>query len=207
MRALLMFFVLSFFLPVCGLFGQSPPVIREMREALSSGDISLVAHGNGSRAGFSVDGYLRNNTSSDIRVNIFISNGLYLRNSGAGQNMLAIQIYREEGRYTMSGSAKYIQLPPKENTPIMLRAICADFERDSPSSEESFTMDSVPSDIQAIASRISRYMADHFDDDEDLDLPIQLALCRVQGKTRSDIEMAFDFSDSDWDIATEVMSY
>jgi hypothetical protein len=87
----------------------------------------------------------------------------------------------------------------------MFIAFCADFERDNPSSDETFSSAAMPSGIQTISSKISRYMADKFD--EDSVIPIQLALWRSRGQSRSAIFEKFDFDDSDWEIATRIINY
>jgi hypothetical protein len=188
------------------LFGQADSIIpRQLSEAISGGDVTLIANGNGGSSGAAVTGNLRNNKPNEIWIDVILSDGLYLRNSGSGQNMVATQIFLSDGGYTASGTNKFIRLSPNTNVQIMFLAFCADFERDNPSSSQIFSSAAMPSDIQTISSKISRYMADKFDDD--LTIPIQLALWRSQGQSRSDIFEKFDFDDSDWEIATGIINY
>jgi hypothetical protein len=195
-----------FFISAGVLFGQSGTRMRELGEAIRSGDITLTANGNGGSSGSVVVGTLRNNTRNEIRINVILNGGLYLRNSGSGQNMLATQIFHSDGTYySESNNSKFIVISGRSNSQIIITAYCANFERDNPGSNESFSINSMPSEIQTISSKISRYEADHFD--ENLTIPIQLALWRVQNNERTAIARKFLFTDSDWEIATRIMNY
>jgi hypothetical protein len=189
------------------LSGQISSIIpRQLGEALSSGDVTLTANGNGRSSGSAVTGNLRNHKSNEIRINVILSNGLYLLNSGSGQNMVATQVFQSNGRYTTLGKNKFIRLLPNTDTEIMFLSFCADFERDNPSSTQFFEYSAdIPSGIQSISSKISRYMADKFD--KDIVIPIQLALWRSQGQSWSSISQKFNFDDSDWEIATKIIDY
>jgi hypothetical protein len=190
------------------IYGQSAAVkTLQLGEALSSGNVTLSARGNGSSSGSAVLGSLRNNTLNNIRVNINLNGGLYLSNSGSGQNMIATQIFLSDGGYyTESGSPDmFIELTPNTNTQIRFRAYCADFERENPSATETFSRISMPSGFQSIASKISRYENDNFG--KSLVVPIQLALWRAQGQSRANIAEKFSFNNDDWEIATRILNY
>jgi len=161
------------------IFGQSNQVrIRQLGDELSNGNVTLSANGNGSSSGNAVLGTLRNNMPDKIRINVSLSGGVYLSNSGPGQNMIATQIFLSDGRYYReSGSnSKFIELLPNLNTQITFKAYCADFERDNPSDKETFNNISMPSGFQSISLKISKYQNDNFG--VDLVVPIQLALWR-----------------------------
>jgi hypothetical protein len=189
------------------LFGQNASVKPlQLSQAISNGDVTLIANGNGGSSGDAVTGNLKNNRSNEIHINVILNDGFYLRNSGSGQNMVATQIFLSDGGYFTSGStSKFITLAPNADTGIMFLAFCADFERDNPTSSQTFSSVAMPSGIQTIASKISRYMADNFDDD--LIIPVQLALWRSQGQSRLAISEKFDFDSSDWEIATRIINY
>jgi hypothetical protein len=184
-----------------------PNAVRvfQLDEALSSGNVTLTARGNGSSSGSSVYGTLRNNTLNEIRISVTLSSGLYLRNSGSGQNMIATEILLSNGRYSISGTNRFISLSPNVEIQIMFTAYCADFEFDNPSVSETFSRISMPSGLQSISSKISRYENDNFGND--LVIPIQLALWRAQGHSRAAIARKFDFTDNDWEIATLILNY
>jgi hypothetical protein len=201
---LIAFLAISFF--SAKIFGQSVGLRpRELSEAIASGDVTLTAKGNGSSSGAAVDGYLKNNTPNELRINVILGEGFYLRNSGSGQNMIATQIFLADGEYSSDGTQDFIRLFSGANAQIMFLAFCADFERDIPSSNEAFSVAPVPAASKTIASKISRYMADNFDSDDTT--AIQLALWRSQGQTQPVIASKFQFTGVDWDTATRIMNY
>jgi hypothetical protein len=190
------------------LFGQSASVrTLQLGDAISRGSVTLTARGNGGSSGGVVLGSLRNNTPNKIRIFVILNGGLYLSNSGSGQNMIATQIFLSDGGYYPGSglSEKYIELSPNANTQIRFTAYCADFERENPSAQETFNNISMPSGLQSISSKISRYENDNFNDN--LVVPIQLALWRSQGQSRAAIARKFNFTDADWEIATRILNY
>jgi hypothetical protein len=188
-----------------GVFGQSSSRVRDLGEALTNGDITLTANGNGGSSGPAVNGYLRNNTRIEIRINVILSEGIYLRNSGDGQNMVAIQVLLGDGGYFSDGKRNFISLPARESSLIVFSAYCADFGLDNPSASQTFSRASMPAGIQSIVSKISRYTVANFGSDNTG--AVQLALWRSQGQTRSKIAQKFSFTDADWELATKIMNY
>jgi hypothetical protein len=184
------------------LFAQSPV---DMDAALRNGDISLTASGNGASSGASIDGYLQNNRARTIRISTVISGGMYLKNSGSAQNMVAIQVYFADGGYYAENNLFFIELEPNSRTPVMLIAFCADFELDNPSPADSFRRDSIPSDLRPIAAKVSRYMADY--PDEDIVTAAQLAFWLTRGETLDSINEKFDFSPDEAALARRIMNY
>jgi hypothetical protein len=184
------------------LFAQSPV---DMDAALRNGDISLMASGNGASSGASIDGYLQNNGTRLLRISTVISGGLYLKNSGLAQNMVAVQVYFADGGYYIEDNLLFIELEPGSRTPVMLIAFCADFELDNPSSDDSFRRDSMPSDLRSIAAKVSRYMADY--PDEDAVTAAQIAFWLTRGETLESINKKFDFSADDAALARRIMNY
>jgi hypothetical protein len=184
------------------LFAQSPV---DMDAALRNGDISLTASGNGASSGASINGYLQNNRARTIRISTVISGGIYLKNSGRAQNMVAIQVYFADGGYYIEDDLLFIELEPSSRTPVMLIAFCADFELDNPSPGDSFRRDAMPSDLRSIAAKVSRYMADY--PDEDAVTAAQLAFWLTRGETLDSINKKFDFSSGDAALARSIMNY
>jgi hypothetical protein len=185
------------------LFAQSP--VMDIDAALRNGDVTLAAAGNGGSSGASIDGYLQNNRTRIIRISIIISAGLYLKNSGSAQNMVATQLYFADGGYYMEDALAFIELEPNSRTPVTLVAFCADFELDNPSSDDSFSRASMPSDLISIAARVSRYMANH--PDEDTVTAAQLAFWLTRGETLDSIHKKFDFTSDDAALARRIMNY
>ena len=196
--------VIVFLVFAIGIYGQSTRV-RELSEAISSGDVTLSANGNGSSSGAAIIGTLTNSTSAEIRVNVTITGGIYLRNSGSGQNMVGTQIFLFSGGYTESGTSRFIKLPSSSITGILIIAFCSDFELDNPSRGDNFSIAPMPTRLQSISEKISRYLHDNFDDDPVI--PVQLALWNFQGESRSHIREKFNFDDSDWMLAADIIDY
>jgi hypothetical protein len=196
------------FCVVGNLFTQSisERPLSELNDVLENGQASLTANGNGGSSGMVVNGHLRNVTSGELRVNIAINRGIYFKNSGAGQNMIATRIYLKGGRYYSDGSRKFIVLQAQENAEVSFIAFCANLERSNPSSEESFSSDTMPAELQTLAPKINRYLDEH-PADENQNTVAQLALWRSQGKTRNEIEKHFEFTQSDWDSAGVILNY
>jgi hypothetical protein len=188
-----------------GLFAQRTSV-QDLDNALRAGQVSLTANGNGGSSGGAVDGFLRNRTSNELWINIYIDQGVYLVNSGSGQNMVGTQIYLGGGMYSFDGSREFIILPPQTNTEVEFVAFCANLERDNPSSGENFSIGSMPSEITTMAAKINRYMREH-SDDEDAIIVAQVALWRAQGKTESEIGQHFEFTPADWNNAGILLNY
>jgi hypothetical protein len=182
------------------LFAQTSVPVQELNDVLENGQAALTARGNGSSSGMAVIGYLRNVTSGELRISIYINEGLYLKNSGAGQNMVAAQIYLNGGRYSSDGLRSFIVLKPQENAEVNFLAFCANLERDNPSSEENFSGSAMPSELQTIAAKINKYM-DEYPNDENIVTIAQLALWRYQGNTWDEISEHFQFTQNDWNNA------
>jgi hypothetical protein len=191
---------------VNNLFAQTSTSVQELNDALKNGQAVLTANGNGGSSGMAVNGYLWNVTSGELRIDVYINEGLYLRNSGAGQNMVATRIYLKGGRYFSDGLRDFITLGPQENTEVNFMAFCANLERDNPSPGESFSSDPMPSDLQTIAAKINRYVDEH-PDDENTAVAAQVALWRSQGKTWDEIGEHFRFTQNDWNNAGVILNY
>ncbi|MDR1308135.1 MAG: hypothetical protein LBK74_11245 [Treponema sp.] len=190
------------FVPPADIFAQTPPA--DLEDTLNEGTVRLQAGGIGSSSGASVTGYLTNTTSSAVAVSIYISNGIYLRNSKAGQNMAAVQVYLADGRYYSRGTDRFITLEPKVRTEVIFIAFCADFEKENPTDRERFTFTAMPSSIQLTVNKISRYLRDT---EGDLVNAAQIALWLAQGESISSISKKFRFAPEDETAAREILEY
>ena len=184
----------------------------ELNDALSRGDVTLTARGAGASTGLgAVTGNLRNNTAREIQVNVIIRDGLYLVNSGRGQNMIALQVFQSGGRFWTLDGRRFITLPANSNTAIEFTALCAEFDMDNPTNAEIFRTAAMPQQVRAILSRINNYLARNFD--ANLSNAAQIALWRThdlsrgRGLTRQEIATTFPVSDADWAASTRIMNY
>ena len=199
--------LLCVFLPAMNVFGQTAqPAPVQLSVALSSGNVTLTARGDNYSSGIgAVVGTLRNNTSVELSIDVSVTGGLYLRNSGAGQNMLATRVFLKGGRYSRVGTNRFITVSAGASVEIEIEAFCADMKLDNPAPSESFSTGSTPSVILSISSKIGRYRADNFG--AELTIPIQIALWRTQGHSRPEISAKLSFTGGDWEIATTIINY
>ena len=197
-----------FFL-VLNLYGQAPGSggVQQLKDALNSGNVTLTANGTGNSSGFAVNGFLKNNSRSEIRVNVIVEDGIYLLNSGAGQNMVIIQVFLSGGRYFFDNRNFFISLAPNENTGVVFEAYCANFDLDNPSRNETFSVAPMPPGLGEIVSQISKFAADNIDSDDDLTTAAQLALWRTQGNSKTQIAEEFGFDEEDWNLSTYILNY
>jgi len=183
------------------IFGQTVNA-RQLSEVFSNGNVTLIsANGTGSIS--SVNGRLRNNTANEIQINVFVNNGIYLSNSGAGQNMLVLAIVLGDGVYYTSGTTKYIKLPANATTNIRFNAYCTNRDKDTPLENESFTSVSMPSDLQSISSKLSSYYVANFG--KNITKPVQLALWRAQGESVADIAGVIGFTEDEWKTSSGIL--
>jgi len=194
-------------LPAMNVVSQTAKTVPvQLSVALSSGNVTLTARGDNYSSGMgAVVGTLRNNTSVELNINVSITEGLYLRNTGAGQNMVATGVFLKGGRFSRIGANRFIKVSAGANVEIEIEAFCADMDRANPASTESFSTEAIPSAIVAISSSISRYIADNFE--LDLTLPVQIAVWRTQGHSQAEISAKLSFTGADWEIATTIINY
>jgi len=187
--------------------------VIDINSALSNRTVALTnIKGTGSSTGSVVNAILRNNTSEDVKVNVIIRDGLYLVNSGYGQNMVAFQVFeRNNGlHYKENNYGRYIEITANNSIPITFNAICAEFEKANPSESDMFSLSSIPFQVQSILSRISKYLSNNFDSDL---IPAQIAfwriydLSRMGPLSRQEINKKFSVSDEDWDISSRILNY
>ena len=197
-----------FILVTAGSFAQTGTAVYDLNDAIRNGYARLTANGNGASSGMAVDGFLRNLTSIELRINIYIEQGIYLvnSNSGKGQNMLGTQIYLKGGKYNSDGTRYFIVLQPQANMEVSFMAFCANLELSNPSSSESFSIGNIPAEIATIAAKINRYLREH-PKDKNRGIVAQVALWRSQRKTWSEISEYFDFTQADWDNASMLINY
>jgi len=199
-KVIILFSLLSFCF-TSQLFGQTVNA-RQLDEALSSGNVTLTS-ANGSNYISSVNGRLRNNTANEILINIFINNGVYFSNSGVGQNMLAVAVLFEDSSNDRSGTTRYVSLPANAVTNVRFVTFCTNREKDTPKTHESFTRAGMPSGLQSISQRLSRYYADNFG--RDVFSTIQLAVWRHQGETAAEIADVYYFTEDDWAASSGIL--
>ena len=187
--------------------------VIDINTALSNRAVALTnIKATGGSTGSVVNAILRNNTSAAIRVGVTVREGLYLVNSGKGQNMVALQVFeRNNGlRYNEDDEGRFIEIPANNSIPVSFNAICAEFDKDNPSISDIFTLSSIPFQVRSILTRISRYLSNNFDSEL---TPAQIAfwrmydLSRNRPLSRKEIEETFSVTDEDWAISSRILNY
>lgn len=170
--------------------------IEDLVQALNAGDVEIMSlTGNGGSSGPVLEGYLLNKSSISRNLDVRLATPLFFKNKGAGQNMIATQIYQRDLSYMSDGENSFISLKPNERLSIMLIAYCVDFYKENPSGDDSFVITGIPSDLIAIAKTISAY--EGANPSRDVTLSAQLALWKVQGISLKEISERFPFDSAD----------
>ena len=139
-----------------------------------------------------MDGYLINDTAAERHVGIYLSRPIYLRNSGAGQGMVATEVYLGDGGYQSDSRSSFIALSPGVQTRVVFIAYCVDFEKDNPSGSDRMTVGSVPAILNRVMSSIGSYV--RANPDAEVGVATQLAIWLVQGVDTAAIRSRFEFT-------------
>jgi hypothetical protein len=185
------------------LFGQAST--EELSLLLADGTIQLISiNGNGSSSGASLEGVIRNSSSRTVQANVNLMPPLYFQNKGgSGQNMVATQVYLEDGGYFSNAGETYIEIGPNSSVSLLIIAYCADFEKDNPSSTDSFSVTAIPQSLVDVSWKVSNYEATN--PDADIMVAAQVAIWLSQGETAEDIQSKFSYSASDERLARELL--
>jgi hypothetical protein len=178
--------------------------VVQLQDALTAGQIRLVsARGNGGSSGTVVEGELRNTTRAEIRINIHFYKPILMVNSGAGQNMIAAGIYLSDGTYLSDGIQQFIILKPSASTKVKFLAFCVDFEKENPTSKESFQIGDLSDGLINILQRINEYVIAN--PDADYVTAAQMAVWMAQGITIQSMREKFKFTDADERLARQLL--
>lgn len=175
-------------------------ISTDLSDLITSGAVLLVkARGNGAASGNSIDAILRNNTSRRIDVDIYMRKPLFLRNNGVGQNMIALKFYGADGSYMQKDGRSVVTLLPNTDFNSSMVAYCADFEKENPTSNESFSIDEPPTKLVPVISRIIEYIKAN--PDANVTVAAQLAIWLAQGEGLSEIARKYEFTNDDKTLA------
>ena len=175
-------------------------LVNDLYDELDSGRVRLVsATGNGSSSGASIEGYLINDTAAERHVGIYLSRPIYLANSGAGQNMVATEVYSGNRGYLSDGQRSFLTLSPGVRTRVLLIAYCVDFEKDNPTTKDRMTVRAVPSSLKTVMSNIGVYV--RANPEAEVTAAAQLAIWLVQGVEITAIRSKFTFTPADERLA------
>jgi len=199
-KFLLLLFFCIFFSSVS--FAQV--LVRDLSEEIKKGSIVLTnAKGTGASTGASIDGVIANNTNSTIYVDIFLRKAIYLTNSGKGQNMLVSQVIGRDGGYLSDGKNSFIELKPKSRNNIKFIAFCADFEKDNPEHNETFTFSPLPKKYDRIMEKLVNY-ARRYPNSEFI-TAAQIAIWLSQGEKINEIKKKINVTPYDERLARQFL--
>lgn len=194
----LLYFVLTYFLLTVAVQAQS------LDQLIKSGTIQIITVvGNGSSSGAALDGILLNATNSKVTIDVHLSEPVYFRDSGPGQNMIATQVYSSGGAYEMKGGRSYITIPAKSRLSVIFIAYCADFERDNPSADQRLTIGNLPANLKFAAVKIAAFEAAN--PTLDTTTASQVALWIAAGVQPGTISRQFDFTQTDLALARRIL--
>lgn len=166
---------------------------------ISSGNMAVIStQGTGASSGSAINGYLVNKSANQKNINVYLDEPIYFKNSGGGQNMIATQIYNKGGRYRSDGKNSFITIKSGERKEITFIAYCVDFEKENPTSYESFSITPVPNNIKKLFNGILLSKESNI-------VAIQLALWIAQGESTNEIKKKFNFSYSDEILARQLI--
>ena len=174
--------------------------------AIASNEITLKANGTDQVNGPAVKGWLVNNTEEAKRVSVNLAELLYLKNSdGGAQNMIATRVYRRGATgefYREKDGWKHLFLRAGEHVPVLFIAYCADQDKATPDTSDSFTLARMPNKFTRIGESLKRYR-DNNQGDNIYD-GAQEAIWRAQGVPVRDM-IRLDVDEDDRRIANEIL--
>jgi hypothetical protein len=177
---------------------------QSLKQQISNGNIQIVEMAsNGSSSGSALEGTLTNLSSSEVSIDVHLLEPVYFRNNGDSQNMIATQIYGENGSYSVLGSRSFISIPANSDMRVLLVAYCADFELDNPGSGDRFAVEATPADLRDAARRIAAYEAQNAN--LDTTIASQVALWLSRGVSADQIQTQFSFTAADLALAQEIL--
>lgn len=182
--------------------------VSDLGSELRSGNLSIEnLRGTGSSSGLSIQGRIENTTSSPIRIRISLRPAIFLgnRTSRSRQNMIAFSIFQRGGGYYKREGVSYIEFPANQSVAVDMIAYCADFEKENPSSTDSFEAYAVPEELAAVTRKIAAYK--NANPDEEVTVAAQVALWLGQGLSPSQIRTTFQFTPSDERKARQILGY
>lgn len=204
-RATARILLMAVVLMLCTVAGQAQQVVT-LNDAMRRGDVSLHSvTGSGSSTGHVVYGYLTNHTSSPLSISVSLATPLYLVNSGAGQDMVATEVYERGGSYWEVSGQYVIKVPPGPRAGIVFKAYCVDFEKPNPTWSERFALRPLPNRIASIVRQMAAQDRLSQVSSKDNYKALQIALWLAQGVSPEDINQRFSAARTDWQTARSVL--
>ena len=131
--------------------------IENLTDLVSKGQAEIMyVNGNGHSTGSALDAFLLNRTQSERRISIQLAEPLFLRNRGAGQDMLITRVLAEHGRYRESTEhGPFFRIDAgAELVPIVLWGYCVDIDKPNPTGMDELEVGKMPRRLQDVAQLI-----------------------------------------------------
>jgi hypothetical protein len=179
---------------------QAQITVKDLGSVLEEGKIRFIEiRGNDTSSGASVEASLENLTDAVLNINVYMANPMFFINQGKGQNMAALQVYLSDGSYKTYGTHSFISLRPRQRENVIFIAYCANFEKDNPSTSETFSVGEVPQNLKKVLTNIMQYAKEY--PDEDITTAAQIAVWYATGWSSKEISEKFAFTEEDEKLA------
>jgi hypothetical protein len=186
--------------------GASAQAVNELHDEIDAGNIVLVsARGNGNASGAAVEGILTNQTENLLRVNIYLTRPLFFVNDGpvvndrGGQNMIASEVYYDDGDYLSDGRRPYIELEPGLETEVRLIAYSVDLDKDSPTALTRFSIGNMPENLTSVMASINALA--YGNPSMEITAMAQAAIWLAQGESLDEIKTIIKITEADEGLA------
>jgi hypothetical protein len=186
--------------------GAAAQAVNELHDEIDAGNIVLVsARGNGNASGAAVEGILTNQTENLLRVNIYLTRPLFFVNDGpfvidrGGQNMIASEVYYEDGDYLSDGRRPFIELEPCVETAVRLIAYSVDLDKDNPTALTRFSIGDIPESLTSVMASINALA--YGNPSMEITAMAQAAIWLAQGKTLDEIKTKIEITEAEEGLA------
>lgn len=183
---------------------QAQIAVKDLGSVLGEGKVKFIEiRGTDASSGASVEATLENLTDAVLNINVYMANPMFFINRGKGQNMAALQVYLSDGSYKTYGTQSFISLRPRQRENVIFIAYCANFEKDNPSTSETFTIGELPQNLKKVLANITQYAKKY--PDEDITTAAQIALWYAMGWSSNEISKKFAFTEEDDILAKSLL--
>lgn len=176
------------------------PSVVDLKRELDAGRVRLTSiAGTGGSSGTVITARLQSATSSELRIEVHLTQPIYLVNSGSSQDMIASQVFFDGGRYQSDGKRSFLLIPPRATSSVVFMAYCADFEKDNPTTTDRFYIGSAPPNLTSVLDKVRTYH--RANPDAEVVVATQAAIWLAQGVSLEKIRTKFPVSATDAQLA------
>jgi len=181
-------------------------IVHELHDEIDTGNIELLsARGNGNASGTTLEGFLINQTEDLMRVNIYLTRPLFFVNDSpfvndrSRQNMIASEVYYDDGDYLSDGRRPFIELEPGIQTEVRFVAYSVDLDKVSPTAQENFSIGDMPGSLTSVMSSINALA--YANPSMEITAMAQAAIWLAQGETLDEIKTKIEITEAEEGLA------